>query len=246
MNEDLSNLQCIPIFDYNYSEWFEEFRFEGRMLSDKERGELVAAIDEDIDLYTAGFPSIYEAIENCKGYNGAFFELDRTVSSAILFVLMTMIDSMVAVKYFALADRDYERRFMRGKLFIILNEGFKKLYGYEENTYKKSEWHRLSLQMQYFPDEIQQQFQKLTPLLETHSKSSSWWRDERNAETHLLIEQLYASRQKEIIDGEVIMDSMKLYKTLRAVSLFLFNAHACVTNSLISDYQNRRGETNNI
>ena len=240
MNEDLSNFQYFPIFDYNYSEWFEEFRFEGRMLSDKERAGLVAAIDLDLDNYTAGLPLFYDLIENRKGYNDAFFELDRTVSSAILFVLMTMIDSMVAVKYFALADRDYERRFMRGKLFIILNEGFKKLYGFEESTYKKSEWHRLSLQMQYFPDIIQQQFQKLTPLLEKHSKTSSWWRDERNAETHLLIEQLYASRQKEIIDGEVLMDSMKLYKTLRAVSLFLFNAHACVTNSLVSDYQNVR------
>ena len=246
MNEYLSNLQYFSIFDYNYSEWFEEFRFEGRMLSDKERTGLVAAIDEDIDLYTAGFPSIYEEIENSKGYNGAFFELDRTVSSTILFVLMTMIDSMVAVKYFVLADRDYERRFLRGKLFIILNEGFKKLFGFEENTYKKSEWHRLSLQMQYFPDEIQQQFQKLTTLLEKHSKTSSWWRDERNAETHLLIEQLYASRQKEIIDGEVLMDLVKLYNTLRAVSQFLFNAHACVTNSLISEYQNMRGETNNF
>jgi len=237
MNEDLSNLQYFPIFDYNYSEWFEEVRFEGRMLSDKERAGLVSAIDEDLDYYTAGLPLFYDLIESRKGYNDAFFELDRTVSSAILFVLMTMIDSMVAVKYFALADRDYERRFMRGKLFIILNEGFKKLYGYEENTYKKSEWHRLSLQMQYFPDEIQQQFQKLTPLLETHSKSSSWWRDERNAETHLLIEQLYASRQEEIVDGKVITDSMKLYKTLRAVSLFLCNAHTCIVNSLISDYQ---------
>ena len=32
---------------------------------------------------------------------------------------------MVAGKYFILADRDYDRRFMRGKLFVILNEGFK-------------------------------------------------------------------------------------------------------------------------
>jgi hypothetical protein len=40
--------------------------------------------------------------------------------------------SMVFVvsKYFMLAEKDYERRLMRGKLSVILNEGFKKLYGF--------------------------------------------------------------------------------------------------------------------
>lgn len=50
-----------------------------------------------------------------------------------------MIDSMVVGKYFILADRDYDQRFMRGKLFVILKEGFKKLYGFNEKSHKKSE-----------------------------------------------------------------------------------------------------------
>lgn len=47
---------------------------------------------------------------------------------------MTMCDRMVAGKYFILADTDYDKRFMRGKMKVFLNEGFKRLYGYNETN----------------------------------------------------------------------------------------------------------------
>ncbi len=47
---------------------------------------------------------------------------------------------MVAGKYFILADHDYDWRFMRRKLFVILNDGFKKLNGFNMKSHKKSEW----------------------------------------------------------------------------------------------------------
>lgn len=129
----------------------------------------------------------------------------------MLFVLMTMIDSMVASKYFILADKDYDRRFMRGKLFVILNEEFKKLYGFNENGHKKSEWNKLRPLMKYFPEVIHNQYQELTDLLERHTKSSSWWKEERNLETHLDMEKLYKSRQEEVIESKVMIDSLKLF-----------------------------------
>lgn len=64
-------------------------------------------------------------LEDAKEQHDEYHEINRIVVSVYLFVLITMIDSMVAGKYFILADRDYDRRFMRGKLFVILNEGFK-------------------------------------------------------------------------------------------------------------------------
>ena len=151
-----------------------------------------------------------------------------------------MIDSMVAGKYFILADRDYDRRFMRGKLFVILNEGFKKLYGFNDKSHKNSEWNRLLSIMKYFPEVINRQYQDLTYLLEKQSHTSSWWKDERNFETHLDIEKLYKSRQEEIVESKVMMDSMKLFNALMAVSNFLGNVHTCIFNFLVGKY--RRGE----
>ena len=53
-------------------------------------------------------------------------------------------------------------------------------------------------------------------------------------------EKLYVSRQEEIIESKVMMDSMKLFNTLLAVNLFLTNVHACLFNFLVGKY--KRGE----
>ena len=94
--------------------------------------------------------------------------------------------------------------------------------------------------MKYFPEEINRQYQELTDLLEKQSNTSSWWKDECNYETHLDTEKLYKSRQEEIVESKVMMDSMKLFNTLMAVSNFLGNAHACLYNFLVKKYH--RGE----
>lgn len=75
--------------------------------------------------------------------------------------------------------------------------------------------------MKYFPKVINRQYQELTYLLEKQSHTSSWWKDERNYETHLNTEKLYKSRQEEIIKSNVMMDSLKLFNTLMAVGNFL-------------------------
>ena len=126
---------------------------------------------------------------------------------------------------------------MRGKMKVILNEGFKKLYGFDEKSYKKSEWYRLAPILTYFPKDIQDQYKQLSSLLEEHSRSSSWWKDERNVETHLDIKKLYESRCEEVVESKVMMDSLKLYNTLYAVNLFLSNAHACFYNYLLTKYK---------
>lgn len=94
--------------------------------------------------------------------------------------------------------------------------------------------------MKYFPEIIKRQYQDLTYLLEDQSHISSWWKDERNYETHLDAEKLYKSRQEEIVESKVMMDSLKLFNTLLAVSHFLENVHACLFNFLVGKY--RRGE----
>lgn len=238
MNEDLDNIQYLPIRNYDFAQWFKEVQYNGETLSDSERKEFVAIIDETIDQYSSGLPLIQNMLDCMNVLSDELHLMGRTVVSFMLFIQITMIDSMVASKYFILSDKDYDRRFMRGKLFVILNEGFKKLYGFDERTYKFSEWDRLLPLMRFFPEEINHQYQELTYHLEKQSKSSSWWKEERICETHLLADQLYKSRQVEIIESKVMIDTTKLFCTLLAVDHFLSNAYNCIYNYLVRKYRN--------
>lgn len=242
MNEDLANIQFSPIRNYKYAQWFKEVQYNGKTLSETECEEFVGVMNETITQYSKGFPIYQNMLKESEGKHDEYHEIERTVVSVMLFVLITMIDSMVVSKYFILADGDYDRRFMRGKLMVLLNEGFKRLYGFDEKTHKKSEWDRLLPIIGHFPESINRQYQELTFHLETHAQSSSWWREERNLETHVDAEKLYDSRQEEINESKVMMDSMKLFNTLLAVNHFLTNVHACLFNFLVG--KNKRGELN--
>ena len=236
MNEDLDNIQFSLIKDYKYEQWFEETQYNGNTLSDTERKDLVVVIDETIDQYSKGLPLFYDILKNNKDLHDEYHITYCTVVSVMLFVQITMIDSMVASKYFLLADKDYDRRYMRGKLMVILNEGFKQLYGFEKNS-KKTKWYSLSQVMNDFPEVVIQQFQRLSILLEKHATTSSWWKEERDFETHLDAEKLYESRQKEIIESKVMIDSVKLFNTLYAVDQFLTNMHKCLFNYMVLKYK---------
>lgn len=240
MNEDLDNNQPAPIWNYRYEQFFREVHYNGRELDAAERMEFIAVIDETITNHSEGLPMIKHILESIKQKKDEFHEIQRTLVSVMQFTVIAMIDSMVISKYFILADKDYDKRFLRGKMKIILNEGFKKLYGFDERTRKKSEWKRLSTILKYFPEIIQRQYQDLSSLLEKHSNTSSWWKDVRDVETHMDAEKLYESRCKEIIESEVMMDSLKLFDTFFAVDCFLTNMHACVNNILLDKYL--RGE----
>lgn len=236
MNEDVNSFRYSLIYDHNYAEWFEEIQANGKNLPESEKKDLVAFIDQMIDQYCEGLPLMYKVLEVANSHDNEYHRIDRVVHSVSLFVLVTIIDILVASKFFLLATKDYERSFMRGKLKVILNEGFKKLYGFEKKTYEKSEWERILPILNHFPESINLQYQKLTELLEKHAHSSSWWKDERDIETHLDAEKLYLSRIESVDESMVIMDSLKLFRTLSAVDLFLTNVHGCLTNALLDMY----------
>lgn len=240
MTAEIENIQYSPIQSYRYEQFFEETYYNGNPLEDVTRKQLVSIIDEDVAHYSEGLPLLTNMLERFKDHDDVGHHVYGVTVSVMQFTLMTMIDSMVISKYFILADKDYDKRFMRGKMRVVLNEGFKKLYGFEEKTRKNSEWGRLTNILKYFPEEIIQQHQQLSSLLEGLSQSSSWWKDERDIETHLDTERLYASRSEEIVEGKVMLDSLKLFDTLLAVNFFLGNMHTCLRNSLLDKYL--RGE----
>ena len=236
MNKRANDFQYSPIIEYDFSQWFQDVQYNGNNLTKQEKLEFVSMIDETIDQFSGGLPMLYETLETNKGLNDEFHKIERAINSIYLFTLITMIDSMVASKYFLLADKDYDRRFMRGKLMVILNEGFKRLFGFGINSKEKPEWSKLEQHMEHFPERIREQYLELTDLLEKHSKSSTWFRDVRNYETHIEADKLYLSRSENIIESKVIIESATLFTVLLAVNHFLSNAHACLLNFLIKKY----------
>lgn len=236
MNDDFEDVQFSPILNYPYARWFREGQYNGRTPNEAERAEIVTIIDENVASYSDGVPIIVNALNQSKEFYDDFHELYKVILSAMLFVIQTMTDAMVVSKYFILADNDYDKRLMRGKLAVILNEGFKKLYGFENKTITNSVWVRLKTIIQHFPKEINLQYFELTTLLERHAKSSSWWKVERNIETHLDAEKLYLSRCEKLIEGKVLLDSLKLLDALNAVYHFLENMHSCFLNTLTYKY----------
>ena len=236
MNEVIDNTYFSPIYNYNYSNWFQDILPNGRILTELEKKQLIQVIDETVEQFSEPLPFLWEELTRIKDIHDEFHEIERVISSIYLFVLITSIDSMITSKYFMLADKDYDRRLMRGKLKVILNEGFKKLYGFKGKSISESEWSRLSPFMKQFPEVIKSQYEEISALLKQYSESSYWWKEERDLEVHLDAEMLYFSRKEDINESEVMLDCFKLFRVLSAVSAFLENANACILNTLLKNY----------
>lgn len=238
--DELDNIQYSPILNYRYERFFQDTHYNGNRLDEAARKKLISIIDEDVAQYSEGLPMLAKMSEQFKSHDDDGHHVYGVIVSAMQFSIITMIDNMVIGKYFMLADSDYDKRFMRGKMKVVLNEGFKKLYGYEEKTQMRSEWNKIGTIIKYFPEELELQYKQLSSLLDHHARTSSWWRDERNMETHLDTEKLYVSRCEEVVEAQVMLDSLKLFDALFAVNLFLGNLHAYLRNVLIDKY--KRGE----
>jgi len=238
--EDLIFRTYSAVKNYQYAQWFQETRYNGRTLTIEERKAFVKIVDETISDFTSGLPFLKEQIGETKNKEDDINQICQVVYSVELFVIMTMCDCMAAGKYFVIADTEYDKQFMRGKMKVILNEGFKSLYGHKEENKKKSEWFRLLEYIGHFPEVINRQYQELTFLLERQSKTSSWWRDIRNYEIHIDAEKLYLSRTEVIEESKEMMETLRLYNALLAVDHFLTNATACIRNRMVTLYREGR------
>lgn len=238
--EEFDHIDYFPVWDYNYSDLFKIVPHNGKTLNDQEKKETIDVIDEQVSLYQSGIPLFVQQLKHSEGKKDDYNYLDHIISSVMLFVIMIKADCMVAAKYFLLANTDYDKRYMRGKLKILLNEGFKRLYGFNEKNKNASEWNKFLEIMRCYSNSINIQYQDLTALMEKHSRMTSWWKDERDIETHLDTEKLYLIRQEEMDESKVMMESLQLFNVLHAVSLFVGNLHACLVNKLVDLY--KRGE----
>lgn len=240
MNIDNNLFQFSPIIDYKYSTRFQKWDYNNKEITDTERTELVSMTNEQIALYSEGLSLIHDELGRIKDYHDDYHDICRVVFSVFLFVIITQADCLTAFKYFLIADKDYDKRYLRGKMKITINEGFKKLYGFNKDGRKISEWARLASIMAHFPTIIKQQYKIVSFHLEDYSKAS-WWKNDRDLEVHYHhVEELLISRKERINESKVAIEFMKLFDALMAVNEFLTNVHNCLHNTLVAKYY--RGE----
>jgi len=235
---DINNLPVFPLYDYHYASWFEKIIPNGSTLNAEQRQELVRRIDAGVAINVDYIGFITNCLKELEGKDSDYYNIERVITNASLFTALTSADCMVACKYFLLANTDYDRRYMRGKLQVILNEGIKKLIGFKPDDNKGKVWTSITGIMNHFTgSEYRRQFAELDGLLKRHAAISSWWRDERNAETHLDPRGILESRQRELDESTVMLESLKLIGAIDAVSHFLQNLHAGLTNWLNDLYR---------
>lgn len=236
---DLNNLPNYQINDYRYEKWFESIHPNGVTMNVMQRREFIQMIDSHVALNSEFINFIVNNLKTIEGLESEYYTIDRVILNAWLFVAQTTADCMVACKYFLLADTGYDRRYMRGKLKVILNEGIKQLIGFKTSAPKETVWGSISGIMKHFVGPVpQHQYNELDMLLRNHVMQSSWWKEDRDAETHLSALDLYSSRQKDLDESTVMIESLRLTGALDAVNHFLQNIHACLTNWLNNLYRN--------
>lgn len=234
----VNDLLIYPLYDYHYTSWFEKINPNGSTLNAAQRQELVRMIDADVVTNVEFIRLITESQKEFEVKDSDYYKIELVITNAWLFTAQTSADCMVACKYFLLANTDYDRRFMRGKLQVILNEGIKKLVGFKSDENKGKVWTSVAGIMNHFTgSEYRRQFAELDALLKRHASSSNWWWKERNAETHLDALEILKSRQRELDESTVMLESMQLIGAIDAVSHFLQNLHAGLTNWLNDLYK---------
>lgn len=199
--------------------------YNNMILSPQEREEFRIRSEEAIEVFAESIDGFWELYQEYKpSQNKSHDEITKTVLDVGIFTCYTYCDCTVLLKYFVLSTDLYEKSLFRGKLKVLLNEGFKRLYGFDDKQQKKSYYIRLGEIIDYFPG-FQSEYNSILSNLQYLSKLSSWWRDERNTEVHLDMSQLYKSRHEEINESKVAMEAHLLIDLLVQINRLMGRMH---------------------
>ncbi len=184
--------------------------YNNKILSPQEREEFRKLSDECITEFSASIDGIYQlAKEFSLSGNSGSNQINDTLTDVCIFIGISFCDCIVLTKLFVMATNSYEKSCLRGKLKVLLNESFKKLYGFNEKGYKDSYCAKLEQIISMFPA-FEYEFRSILSDL-AHFSKNSWWKEERNAEVHIDVHKLYASRHKEINESKVAMEAVQLF-----------------------------------
>ena len=208
-------------------------RYNNKVLSDQERAEFKTRSEETIQIFTEPIEGFYELSQNFQSsQNKEHDKITKTILDVGIFTSYTFCDCVTIIKHFVLSSNSYDKSLFRGKLKILLNEGFKNLYGFNDKQQNKSYYIKLGEIIKYFPG-FQSEYNSILLDLKHLSEQSSWWKDERNIEVHLDMSQLYKTRHEEINESKVAMESHLLIDLLVKINRLMGRMHQAYLNYMM-------------
>ena len=207
--------------------------YNNKVLSAQEREEFRIMSEETIRDFSESIEGFYELSQEFKpSPNKDHDKISKTVLDVGIFTSYTFCDCVALLKHFVLSSNSYDKRLFRGKLKVLLNEGFKNLYGFNDKQREKSYYIKLGEIMNYFPG-FQLEYDSILLKLKQLSEQSTWWKDERNTEVHLDMSQLYKTRHEEINESKVAMESQLLIGLLVQINKLMGRMHQAYIDYMV-------------
>ena len=207
--------------------------YNNKVLSAQEREEFRIMSEETIRDFSETIEGFYELSQEFKpSQNKDHDKITKTVLDVGIFTSYTFCDCVALLKHFVLSSNAYDKSLFRGKLKVLLNEGFKSLYGFNDKQRKRSYYIKLGEIMNYFPG-FQLEYDSILLKLKQLSEQSTWWKDERNTEVHLDMSQLYKTRHEEINESKVAMESQLLIGLLVQINKLMGRMHQAYIDYMI-------------
>ena len=207
--------------------------YNNKVLSAQEREEFRIMSEEAIRDFSESIEGFYELSQEFKpSPNKDHDKISKTVLDVGIFMSYTFCDCVALLKHFVLSSNAYDKSLFRGKLKVLLNEGFKSLYGFNDKQRKRSYYIKLGDIMNYFPG-FQLEYDSILLKLKQLSEQSTWWKDERNTEVHLDMSQLYKTRHEEINESKVAMESQLLIGLLVQINELMGRMHQAYIDYMV-------------
>ena len=207
--------------------------YNNKVLSAQEREGFRIISEETIRDFSESIEGFYKLSQEFKpSQNKEYDKITKTVLDVGIFTCYTFCDCVALLKHFVLTSNSYDKSLFRGKLKVLLNEGFKSLYGFNDKQRKRSYYIKLGEIMNYFPG-FQLEYDSILLKLKQLSEQSTWWKDERNTEVHLDMSQLYKARHEEINESKVAMEAHLLIDLLVHINKLMGRMHQTYLNYMM-------------
>ena len=207
--------------------------YNNKVLSAQEREAFRIMSEETIRDFSESIEGFYELSQEFKpSQNKEYDKITKTVLDVGIFTSYTFCDCVALLKHFVLSSNTYDKSLFRGKLKVLLNEGFKNLYGFNDKQREKSYYIKLGEIINHFPG-FKSEYNSILLKLKQLSEQSAWWKDERNIEVHLDMTQLYKSRHEEINESKVAMEAHLLIDLLVQINKLMGRMHQAYIDYMI-------------
>lgn len=199
--------------------------YNNKVLSAQDREAFRIMSEETIRDFSESIEVFYELSQKFKpSQNKEYDKITKTVLEVGIFTCYTFFDCVALLKHFVLSSNSYDKSLFRGKLKVLLNEGFKSLYGFNDKQREISYYIKLGEIINHFPD-FKSEYNSILLRLKQLSEQSTWWKDVRNIEVHLDMTQLYKSRHEEINESKVAMEAHLLIDLLVKINKLMGRMH---------------------